>query len=152
MVQADAAEVALILENKGARVLAEDEMVVFARRIIWLILAAEFPAHAEVDTEPEVVGKLEKHLFAAGPGGEQLPAGQERLDGSGVRVAEDPDFGSCKVNVENDLADSRIPLAAAVFDFGKFGHGFVDGKGVEPKVNDFVAQASRDGYDFWLAG
>ena len=124
-----AAEVAFILENESARILAEDQMVVFARRVVWLILAAEFAAHPEVDTEPEVPGKLKKHLFATGLGGKKLFAGQERLDRSGIRVAEDADFRSCKVHAENNLANSWIPLAATVFNFGKFGHRFAEEKG-----------------------
>ena len=148
--ETDAAEVAFILENEGAGVLTEDEMVVFARKIIRLILATEFTAHAEVNSEPEVSGKLEKHLFAAGLGGKKLFAGQEGLEGNGIRVAEDADLRSCKVDAKNGLSNPRVPLAAAVFDFGKFGHGFVERKRWEPKLNDFVAQTNRDSYNFRL--
>lgn len=131
LVEADAAEVAFVLEDEGARVLPEDEVVVFAWIVVRLVLAAEFAAHAEVDAEPEVVGKLEKHLLAAGLGGEKFFPGEQGLNSSGISIAEDPDFRADKSHAENGLAKSRVPLATAVFDFGEFRHGWLEDDGAK---------------------
>ena len=53
LVQANAPEVALILENQRAIGVLEDEMIVFARREIRVFLAAQLAAHSQVNAHPE---------------------------------------------------------------------------------------------------
>lgn len=120
--EAHAAEMAFVLEDEGVASLVEDEVVVLAGGVIGEGFAAEFAAHAEVDAQPEVVGELEEHLFAAGLGGEEFFAGELGAENGGVGVAENTDLGTSETDREDGLAEARIPLAAAVFDFGEFGH------------------------------
>ena len=59
-------------------------------------------------------------MFAAGLGGEEFLAGELGTKGDGVSVAEDADFGPGETDGEDELTETRVPLAAAVFDFGEF--------------------------------
>ena len=122
LVEAHAAEVAFVLEDEGMGGLVEDEMIVLARGVVRKEFTAEFAAHAEMNAQPEIVGELEEHLFAAGLGGEEFFAGELGAKSGGVGVTEDADLGSGEANGKDGLAKTRVPLAAAVFDFGEFRH------------------------------
>ncbi len=83
---------------------------------------AEFAAHPQVDAQPKIAREMEEHLFTPGFGAKQLLAGQKLKQSRSVGVTEDTNFGPSDDCLADLLTKARIPLAAAVFDFGKFWH------------------------------
>lgn len=71
----DATELAGIVEDQSAISLVEDEMIVLFG-LVGARCDGQFAGHAEVNTEPEVTGEAEEHLFAGGFRGQELLAGE----------------------------------------------------------------------------
>ena len=123
LVQTNAAKMPFVLKNERAAGLAKDEVIVFTRSFLGAGLAAQFAAHAQMNAQPEVGRKVEKHLFAASLGIEQALTGQELPQEISISVAEHADFGASDEHFQHGMVQTGIPLAAAVFDFGEFRHG-----------------------------
>src|ERR1700719_1519102 len=68
-----------------------------------------------------VTGKLEQHLFAASFRSDQLLANQIFAKRVTVRSAKDV-FPRMSFEIDDFIADSRVPLLAKPFDFGQLGH------------------------------
>jgi hypothetical protein len=62
--KADATELARVGENKRARALMQNEMIVFGRFVIRRF-DVDFAGHAEMNEKEVVTGKFEEHSFSA---------------------------------------------------------------------------------------
>lgn len=120
VVEHDAAEHAVVIEDEGGFGGAEDEVIV----LVFLVIeggGGELAGHAEVDLEVEFGREGEEHALAVGLGGEEFFALEDTEGGRGA-VAVDAGLG---VNFHRGDGVSVVggPLTAGEFDFGKFGHG-----------------------------
>ena len=115
----DAAELARVVEDEGALFLVEDEMVVLGRGVTGGS-DGELAGHAEVQTEPEVLGEAEQHLFAGGFGGDEFLSGEFREEGE--VVAAEYAFVGVEMDAENFGTEAWIPLAAVIINLGEFRH------------------------------
>ncbi|MFT7173376.1 MAG: hypothetical protein ACI9NQ_001596 [Paracoccaceae bacterium] len=124
VVEHDAAEHAVIVENEGGFGGAEDEMVVFVDFVIGGS-GRELAGHAEVDFKVKLWGEGEEHAFAVGFGGEEFFS-FKNAEGGGGAVAVDAGLG---VDFDGDDGFSLGggPLAAGEFDFSEFWHGVTIG-------------------------
>jgi len=120
VVEHDAAEHAVVIENEGGFRGAQDEVVVFLYGVIGGG-GGELAGHPEVDFEVELGAEGEEHALAVGFGGEEFFA-FENAEGGGGAVAIDAGLG-VGLGGEDLLALEGGPLAAGEFDFSEFGHG-----------------------------
>ena len=63
--EADPPKEPRILKHQSVGFSVEDEMIVFGGQVVGT-LGGEFSGHAQVNAEPAVGSKAEKHLFAVG--------------------------------------------------------------------------------------
>jgi hypothetical protein len=117
----DAAEHARVFENQGGAGGFEDEVFVSGGHVRKRC-DAEVTAHAEVDAEPGIAGKVEEHLLRGGGRGEEFRAGERPAERGGVGAAED--FGvRMQLNCRDPPAGGgAVPALAEEFDLGEFGH------------------------------
>ncbi len=120
VMKADATEKARVAENEGAFALTQHEVVVLPSvKIRWL--DAHGAAHAEMKTEPVRACKFEEHLFPASGRAKQCCAGQAAFQCADVGAAEDA-LPRVQVDRGETRADSCVPLATEIFDFGELRH------------------------------
>ena len=96
-------------------------MIVLARRVAGRF-GAQFARHAQMQSQPAVPGKPEKHLFAVRFRTQQNRSRQGPPQSLRVGAAQ-----QARVRVqfdgENLLPPSALPLLAIKFHFGQFRHG-----------------------------
>jgi hypothetical protein len=83
--------------------------------------ASEFAGHAQVDSHPGLFGKAKEHLFAVRLRIQQPGAGESLAEDRRVAPPKNP-FPGVKVDGDDLLLASRIPLFAKKFNFGQFRH------------------------------
>jgi hypothetical protein len=109
-----------IAENKNLSRLSQDEVIVFLRTESGR-LRPQFAAHPEMDPNPIPGGKFEQHLFPSRGGTQKTAAGQLVHDSSRIAPAKDS-FSRMKLNRDDSLAASAVPLLSEKFHLGQFRH------------------------------
>ena len=66
---------------------------------------------------------MEEHLFTLRFGVEQALTDELLTQSIYISIAKDTNFRTSNEHFQNGLPEARVPLTAAVFDFGEFWHG-----------------------------
>jgi hypothetical protein len=119
IVEHDAAEHTVVVENESGFLGPKDEVIVL-RDGVGGGIDRELAGHAEVDLEMKCGGEGKEHALSVGLGAEEFFAIEDTERGRGA-VAVDARFG---VGVDGDdlFSMKGAPLAAGKFDLGEFGH------------------------------
>lgn len=90
--------------------------------------------HAQVNAEPSIRAKAEKHLFAVGVGGVERAAANFSSEEGGGGLAKNTFLG-LEMDRDNFMSQANVPFFTKIFNFSKFGHGGrkLGGKLVEGK-------------------
>ena len=95
-------------------------MIPLCRSITWL-LDVNLSGHSEVDAEPIVAGKLEKHSLSASMRAKKSFANQVVAQRAHVGLTKDAVL-FVQDKIDDLRADSGVPLFAKPFDLGQLGH------------------------------
>ena len=120
VMETNVAKLAQIGEDQRAVSLIQDEVIMFARPEI-ARCDMRLARHAEMDAEPVIAGKLERHLFSKPCRSQKLFA-DEFLKRASASAAKHV-FAFVEANIDNFIAAAGVPLFAIPVDFGQLGHG-----------------------------
>ena|GEM_PF-2458624 len=120
MVNTNPAELAWITKNKRLLLLLQNEMIMPP----WMeagCLQPQASAHAEVEADPVLSGKNEKHLFAACFRAEEFLPDEPALKQARIDTPENT-FVAVQLHRDHPSPDPGIPSFAKKFHLGELGH------------------------------
>ena len=122
MPEQDTAELPRVDEDEFLAAGHRQLEVIVRRRLTVRVAGFEAARHPEMHAEPGAAGKTEGHLLRRGERLDKLRTGQ-RLGHRRRRDASSDSGLGVQMDGRNLTAESCVPAAAEIFDFGELGHG-----------------------------